>query len=179
MKWTFFLLLLLIGSCRQKNEKLSAGEIAQIKTEIIKKSEKHARDLENLDFKSVLSFYADTSDFIIFGDGYYWGDYQTTVGVLNGMVGEGGWKKMLKWDLQNHKIHVFSENAASYLVEFDHAHLDSEGDTIRSSGCFTYGMQKIRGEWKAVTVHVSHIPFRTNDKKWWSIYSPENRTKKN
>lgn len=178
MKWTLFLFLMLLGSCRQKDENLSAAEIAQIKNDIITRSEKHASDLENLDYQAVMTFYADTSDFIVFGDGYYWGDYLTIDGVWKDILGEGGWKKMLKWDLQNHKVHVFSENAASYLVEFDHEHLDSKGDTIRSSGCFTYGMQKIGGEWKAVTVHVSHIPFRTKDKKWWSIYSPESRTNK-
>jgi len=36
-------------------------------------------------------------------------------------------------------------------------------------------MQKIDGDWKAVTALVSHIPERTNDEKWWSKYSPENR----
>jgi hypothetical protein len=178
MKWTSFLFLLLVGSCRQKDKNLSSAEIAQIKNEIIIRSEKHASDLENLDYQAVMTFYADTSDVIIFGDGYYWGDYLTMDGVWKSFLGEDGWKKMLKWDLQNHKVHVFAENAASYLVEFDHEHLDSKGDTIRSSGCFTYGMQKISGEWKAVTAHVSHIPFRTKDEKWWSIYSPEYRTEK-
>ena len=36
------------------------------------------------------------------------------------MIGPDGWKKILKWDLQNHKVQVLSGNAASYLVEFDH-----------------------------------------------------------
>ena len=36
------------------------------------------------------------------------------------------------------------------MVEIDHEHLDSRGDTMRSSGCFTYGMQKINGEWKVL-----------------------------
>ena len=125
-----------------------------------------------------MSFYANTQDFIVFGDGYYWGDYLTMDGIWKDILGEGGWKKMLKWDLQNLKVLVISENAASYLVEFDHEHLDITGDTVRSSGCFTYGMQKIKGDWRAVTVHVSHIPFRTSDEKWWSIYSPENRKQK-
>jgi hypothetical protein len=38
-------------------------------------------------------------------------------------------------------------------------------------------MQKIEGEWKAVTGHVTHIPERTNDEKWWSRYSPSIRNK--
>ena len=165
---------LMLG-CNQQATILSTEEIGKIENEIIVRSEKHASDLENLDHKSVMTFYAD--DLIVFGDGYYWGDYLTMDGVWKDILGEGGWKKMLKWDLQNHKVHVLSKDAASYLVEFDHAHLTGRGDTVRSSGCFSYGMQRIKGEWKAVTVHVSHIPVRTTDDKWWSEYSPSKRTK--
>ncbi len=175
MKWILFLFVLSLSNCNQKEDKLSASELEQIKSEIIKRSEKHASDLENLDYKSVMSFYANTQDFIVFGDGYYWGDYLTMDGVWKSILGNGGWKKMLKWDLKNHKVYAFSPDAASYLVEFDHEHIEPNGDTARSSGCFTYGMQKIKGDWKAVTAHVTHIPERTDDKKWWSPYSPENR----
>jgi len=159
-------------------QQLSTAEIAQIKEDIIKRSEKHASDLENLDYKSVMTFYANVDDFFAFGDGYYWGDYQTVDGIWNDILGKGGWKKMLKWDLKNHKVHVFSKYAASYLVEFDHEHILANGDTARSSGCFAYGMQKIDGDWKAVTGHVSHIPERSDDEKWWSQYSPANRKNK-
>ena len=79
MKWIPFLLVLSSFSCNQEDEKLSAAEIAQIKREIIKRSEKHVSDLKNLDYKPVMTFYANTQDFIVFGDGYYWGDYLTLV----------------------------------------------------------------------------------------------------
>lgn len=178
MKLIISLFVLNLFSCSQNEQKISAVEIEQIKSEIIKRSEKHASDLENLDYKSVMTFYANTEDFIVFGDGYYWGDYLTIDGLWKDILGKGGWQKMLKWDLKNHQIHVFSKDAASYLVEFDHEHIDATGDTARSSGCFTYGMQRIDGEWKAVTAHVSHIPERTIDEKWWSQYSPEYRKEK-
>lgn len=175
MKCILFLFAMTLFSCRQKEEKLSIAEREQIKTDIIRQSEKHASDLENLDYKGVMTFYANTEDFIIFGDGYYWGDHQT-IDLLWKDILEREWKKILKWDLKNHKIHVFSSDAASYLVEFDHIHIAATGDTGRSSGCFTYGMQKIDGVWKAVTVHVSHIPERTDEDKWWSKFSPARRT---
>lgn len=178
MKWMLLLSVIVLFSCRQKEEKLTAAEIEQIKNDIIKRSEKHATDLENLDYRSVMTFYADTDDFYMFGDGYYWGDYKTVDGVWKDILGKDGWKKMIKWDLKNHKVHVFSNNTASYLVEFDHEHIEQNGDTARSSGCFSYGMKKMDGEWKAVTVHVTHIPERTTDEKWWSGYSPEYRNKK-
>ena len=175
MKRTIFLAVILMLGCSQQSKELSIDEIEQIKNEIITRSEKHASDLENMDYESVMTFYS--KDLIMFGDGYYWGDYLTADGVWKDILGEGGWEEMLKWDLQNHKIHLHSRDAASYLVEFDHEHLVENGDTIRSSGSFTYGMQKIDGEWKAVTAHVTHIPVRTDDEKWWSKYSPSNRSK--
>ncbi len=175
MKWLNLLTVFLMLGCSQQSEQLSIDEIEQIKSDIIKRSEKHAVDLENHDYKSVMTFYAD--DLIVFGDGYYWGDYLTMDGIWKDILEKDVWKKILKWDLQNHKVHVFSRDAASYLVEFDHKHLNQNGDTIGSSGCFTYSMQKIDGEWKAVTAHVSHIPSRTDDDKWWSRYSPSKRTK--
>ncbi len=173
MRTVNVLIALLLVGCTQQSMPLSVGEVEQVTNDIIKRSEKHASDLENLDYKSVMTFYAD--DLIVFGDGYYWGDYSTMDGIWKDIL-ERKWKKMLKWDLQNHKVHVFSRDAASYLVEFDHVHLIENGDTVRSSGCFTYGMQKIDGEWKAVTAHASHIPVRTDDVKWWSEYSPSKRT---
>jgi len=178
MKSIYFLFVLLLPGCSQQIQQLTTAEIAQIKEDIIRLSEKHASDLENLDYKSVMTFYANVDDFFAFGDGYYWGDYQTVDGIWNDILGKGGWKKMLKWDLKNHKVHVFSKYAASYLVEFDHEHILANGDTARSSGCFAYGMQKINGDWKAVTGHVSHIPERSDDEKWWSQYSPANRKNK-
>lgn len=164
MKYLFVLFVL---GCSQQLEKLSTDEIAQIKSYTIKRSEKHARDLENPGYNSVMTFYANKPDFVVFGDGYYGGDYLTIDGLWKDILGKYGWKKMLKWDLKNHKVYVFSRDAGSYLVEFDHEHLAADGGTVRSSVCFTYGMQKIDGDWKAATANVSHIPQRTSDEKWW------------
>ncbi|MEP7375275.1 MAG: hypothetical protein ABI675_17880 [Chitinophagaceae bacterium] len=169
-----FIILSIVG-CQSKGEKLSQDEIAKIKNDIITRSEKHASDLENMDYNAVMTFYENSDSTVIFGDGYYWGDYKTIDGIWGDIVGKNGWKKILYWNLKNHKVHVFSKEAASYLVEFDHMHITPEGDTAGSSGCFTYGMQKIEGNWKAVTVHVSHIPVRDTIEKWWYIYSPERR----
>ena len=181
MKWMTFLFALLLGCCQQglcqKEGRLSAAEIAQIKNDIIKRSEKHAKDLMNLDYKEVMTFYGDVDDFIIFGDGYYWGDYKTVDGVWKDFT---GWvKKMLKWDFYNPKIHVFSKDVASCLVEFYHERIEANGDTTKGHGCFSFGMQKIEGDWKVVTMHVTHN-YNVYDgageiRKWWLKYSPENR----
>lgn len=192
MKWVLFLTILIIFSYSQQEPQMTAEEIDIIKEDIIALSEKHAQGLENMDHKEVMKFYADVEDFIIFGDGYYWGDYLTMDGMWKGFLEPSGEKKVIKWDLSNHKIHVHSQDAASYLVEFDHARTGSKGDTTFVTGCFSYGMQKIEGQWKAVTVHVTHnykpgygyeraqpgFYAKERGLDWWSYYSPEEREKR-
>jgi hypothetical protein len=177
MKWVSFLFMLFLLGCNQQEKQVSAEEIAQIKNDITIRSEKHAQDLINLDHKEVMTFYGDVGDFIAFGDGYYWGDYKTINDMWKDFT--GGVKKMLKWDLYNPKIHVFSKDFASCLVEFYNERIESNGDTTKGHGCFSYGMQKIGGDWKAVTMHVTHN-YNVFDstgavRKWWLKYSPENR----
>jgi hypothetical protein len=178
MKWLTLLTVFLMLGCSQQSEQLSSDEIAQIKDDIIMLSEKHAQDLVKLDHKAVMEFYGNEDDFIIFGDGNYWGDYITVDRIWQDFT--GGVKKMIKWNLSNHKIHVSSMNAASYLVEFDNERVESSGDTTKVTGCFTYGMEKIYGQWKAVTVHVTHnykvgYGYERWNRDWWKYYSPQER----
>ncbi len=177
MNWTYLILISTLFIGCEKAQKLSTDEIAQIKSEIIKRSEKHVKDLQNLDYKAVMTFYGDVDDFIVFGDGYYWGDYKTVDGIWKDFT--GGVKKVLKWDIYNLKIHVFSENAASCLCEFYHERINGNGDTTKGHGCFSFGMRKIDNDWKAVTMHVTHnydlFDSTGAMRKWWLKYSPENR----
>jgi len=99
MKWINILSVFVVLGCDHGAHKLSTDEIDNIEKAIISRSEKHASDLENLDYESVMSFYAQ--DLIVFGDGYYWGDYLTMDGIWKEILGDGGWKQMLKWDLHS------------------------------------------------------------------------------
>lgn len=176
MKSITFIIILIFVGCRPQEKQLSADEIAQIKSDIIIRSERHAKDLKNLDYKEVMTFYANVDDFIIFGDGYYWGDYSTIDGIWKDFT--GGVKKILTWELYNPKIHVFSKDIASCLVEFYHERINASGDTTKGHGSFSLGMQKIDGDWKAVTMNVTHnydIYDSTGAiRMWWLKYSPEN-----
>ena len=69
----------------------------------------------------------------------------------------------------------FQETLLPIWLNLTMSILVENGDTVRSSGWFTYGMQKIGGEWKAVTAHVSHIPKRSAEEKGWSKFSPSAR----
>jgi len=87
MKWLSFLFLLFFPGCHQQVEQLSADEIVQIKSDIIRRSEKNAKDLINLDHKAVMTFYGDVDDFVVFGDGYYWGDHKTINDIWKDFTG--------------------------------------------------------------------------------------------
>lgn len=180
MKWLTLLPIFLILGCSQQSEQLSINEIEQIKKTIIERSNKHAQDLKNLDYQEIMTFYADIDDYIGFGDGYYWGDYKTIDGIWHDFT--AGVKKVEKFDFFNHKIHVFSEDVASCLLEFYNERIDANGNTTKGHGCFSFSMQKIDGDWKAVTSHVTHnygvYDENGEVRKWWLYYSPENRQKK-
>ncbi|WP_373518948.1 nuclear transport factor 2 family protein [Pricia sp.] len=185
MKWIYFLPALIFLGCNQNMEELSSDKIVRVKKDIIRVSEKHAQDLVNKDFEEVMKFYGDDKNFIIFGDGYYWGGHEIVEGIWKEFLGDK--KKMLKWDLKNHKIYVFSNDAVSYLVEFNNERVEETGDTTIVTGCFTYGMRKIEDQWKAVTVHISHnykpgygfershvgYDAEKNGRNWWKYYSTE------
>jgi len=46
--------------------------------------------LENLDYTSVMTFYANNPDSTVFGDGYHWGDYLTIDGLWKKIFGKNG-----------------------------------------------------------------------------------------
>jgi hypothetical protein len=182
MKYIILLWLILslfiLPSWSQEMQKLSPKEIEQIKNEIIKGAVKHSQDLVNLDYKAVMKFYANVEDFALFGDGEYWGDYITIDQIWKSFT---SWvKKIMKWDFKNHHVYVFSNKAASYLAEYDNERVDGSGDTTKVTGSFAFGLQKFNGQWKAVTVNVTHnykpgYGFERHDKIWWRKYSPDGR----
>jgi hypothetical protein len=186
MKFISILFALSLLSCSQlklyrQDSQLPKKEIEEIKREIIKRAEKQENDLSKLDYKEIMTFYANVDDFIIFGDGYYWGDYITIDNI---------WKRFTKnykentWEFSNPKIRVFTKDIASLLVEFDHKRITLNGENQGGHGCFSFGMQRIDRDWKVVTMHVTHnyysydenATFRKN--KWWIDQLPENRDKK-
>jgi hypothetical protein len=52
--------------------------------------------------------------------------------------------------------------------------IEASGDITKGHGCFSFGMQKIDGAWKAVTTNVPHNynVFESTGavRKWWLKY---------
>lgn len=156
----------------QSKKQLSEVQIAKVKEGIFKQSERLAVSLRKLDHKGIMDFYAKTGEVIVFGDGYYWGDYTTIDSIWKDFTLYV--KKVMVWNFFNPKIHVFSTNAASCLVEFYTERIEYNGDTTKGHGCVSFGMEKLTEDWKAVTMHVTHN-YNVFDstgavRMWWLNY---------
>lgn len=145
-----------------------------IKQEIINRVQQHFDDLKRLDFERVMTLYADTADFAMYGDGNYWGNYETVRDIWKAFT--GGVKQIIKWDLMNVNIYPFSATAASALMDYDNERVEGNGDTTKVTGTFSCGMQKINGEWKVVTMLVTHdykegYGKERHNKNWWKAFA--------
>ena len=77
--FTTCILSVLLVSCNSSNqtaEELSNNEIEQIKTEVIGSIANHIEVLKRLDYEEAMKFYTK-ENYIVFGDGKYWGDYSS------------------------------------------------------------------------------------------------------
>lgn len=78
-----------------------------------------------------MNYYVN-EDYIVFGDGKYWGDYNTVDDIWGSAL--PAWKAIMKWELKNHKVHVFSREAAIDYVEWEHERIEEKGDTTKAFG---------------------------------------------
>ena len=146
-------LFILIISCKPTEKLLNKVEKEQIKTEVISSIENHVDDLISQDYNNVMQFYVK-EDYVIFGDGAYWGDYKTVDDIWKTWLPK--WKKITKWNLKNHKVHVYSRNAAVDYVEWEHERIEENGDITKAYGFWVWGMQRYEDGWKSVNVAIDH-----------------------
>lgn len=144
--------IILFLSCRKRTKEPMK---ADIKLEISAMYRCHIKDLKNLDHAALMIHYADVEDHILFGDGEYWGDYQTVYEIWENFI--QGTKEILEWNISNEHLHVLSESSASYLMEYYNERINISGDTIKDRGSVGYGLKKIDDSWSIVTTSVSHF----------------------
>lgn len=144
---------ILIISCNSTEKPLSQNKRELIKAEVISSIENHVQDIINQDYQEVMKFYVK-DDYILFGDGTYWGDYKTVDDIWGTWLPR--WKKIAKWDLKNHKVLVFSEEGAIDYVEWIHERIEENGDTTKAYGSWAWTMQKFPEGWKSVGAMIDH-----------------------
>ncbi len=148
-----FAFMTLIMSCNSTEDSLSPKQKEQIKSEVISSIEKHVGDIISQDYNKVMQFYVK-DDYVLFGDGTYWGDYKTIDTIWKTWLPK--WKAITKWNMKNHKVHVYSINAAVDFVEWEHERIEENGDTTRAYGFWVWGMQRFPDGWKSINAAVDH-----------------------
>jgi ketosteroid isomerase-like protein len=143
----------LIVSCNHTDTPLTEEEKELIKIEVINSIENHVQDIINQDYDDVMKFYVE-DDYILFGDGTYWSDYETVDDIWGTWLPR--WKKITKWELKNHKVHVFSTNAAIDYVEWIHERIEEDGDTTKAYGSWAWAMQKFPEGWRSTGAMIDH-----------------------
>lgn len=152
-KITICTCFVLMVSCNQAEEPISEGEKEQIKAEVIASIEKHVEDIISQDYDEVMKFYVK-ENYILFGDGNYWGDYATVDNIWRTWLPK--WKVITQWNLKNHKVHVFSRDAAIDYVEWEHERIEENGDTTKAYGFWAWGMERYPEGWKSVSTAIDH-----------------------
>jgi hypothetical protein len=145
--------IVVMVSCNQTEKPLSEDEKEQIKVEVIASIEKHVEDIISQDYNEVMKFYVK-ENYILFGDGNYWGDYTTVDNIWGTWLPK--WKEITLWNLKNHKVHVFSRDAAIDYVEWEHERIEENGDTTKAYGSWAWGMQRYQEGWKSVSAAIDH-----------------------
>ncbi|NAS13331.1 nuclear transport factor 2 family protein [Poritiphilus flavus] len=154
MKWSpLFLAIFFFFSCGEGSKEITDNDL---KLEIKRMYEHHIQDLKNLDHTSLMRHYANTNDHVLFGDGEYWGNYETVSNIWENFTQNT--REILEWKISNEHIHLLSESSASYLMEYYNSRVDSAGDTLNIRGSVSYGLKKIDDDWRIVTTNVSHFP---------------------
>lgn len=145
--------IVVLVSCNSVEEPLTREEKEKIKAEVISDIEQHVSDIISQDYNKVMQFYVK-EDYILFGDGTYWGDYTRIDNIWKTWLPK--WKAITKWTMKNHKVHVYSRNAAVDYVEWEHERIEENGDTTRAYGFWVWGMQRYPKGWKSVNAAVDH-----------------------
>lgn len=142
-----------IFSCQQHADTFSESEKKQVETEVIASIEKHVHDIISRDYNKVMTFYVKEG-YTLFGDGTYWGDYKTVDDIWGTWLPK--WRAITSWELKNHKVNVFSKDAAVDYVEWEHERIEENGDTTKAYGFWVWGMQRYPDGWKSISAAIDH-----------------------
>ena len=147
--------IIFFGAC---NERLEQSQEIDLKKEIFEMYQSHIEALTNLDHARLMSHYEDEYDHVLFGDGEYWGKYQTVDAIWKGFIQDT--KEILEWNISNEHVNLLSDSSASYLMEFYNVRINKLEDTLKVRGSVSYGLKKLDGIWKIVTTNVSHYEIK-------------------
>lgn len=145
---------LVLVSCNNQTDSTNSFDSDAAREEIIEMYNLHLVDLGNLDHEGTMTHYAKGEDHILFGDGKYWGDYETVSKIWKNFIYDT--KQIITWDISEQHINLLSESSASYLMEFYQERIKVNGDTAKVKGSVAYGLVKGNSGWKIATTNITH-----------------------
>lgn len=160
------LISVFICGCGSDNSSMSdvltAEEKEQIEAEIRQTVEDYVEAVKAKDLEGMLSFWSDSDDFLLAGDGSIFGGYEKWSGWLikrnkNDVVDE--W---LYWHNTDIHVNVLARNAAAYTMNFEDAFIEG-GETRTVKGCWTYVFRKSELGWQVVVSNGTHTGIKWDE----------------
>lgn len=139
----------------ESDQTMSEKEKKVVADAVTKRVEEYVNSMKKIDIDEMLSFWADSENFVKAGDGSLVVGYEkfaapqrekmskvTSVNYVNTM---------------NPNIYVLAKDAASFSFEFEWSMTGADGDVMKSKGSWTYVFKKFGDEWKVVHSTGSHL----------------------
>jgi hypothetical protein len=147
--------MLTASGCTNSDENLSRKEKEAIEEAVTKRVEEYVNSMLNLDIEKMLSFWANSENFVKTGDGSIVVGYEkfaaqqrekmstiTSVNYVN---------------VTNSHTYVLAHDAASFSFEFEWSMTDNSDKEMKAKGSWTYVFKKFGNEWKVVHSTGSHL----------------------
>ena len=143
------------GCGSDTNDVMSEKEKLVVEKAVTQRIKEYVESMKKLDIEKMLSFWADTENFVKAGDGTIVVGYEKFAAQQR--------EKMSKIvainyvNTSNPNIYVLAKDAASYTFEFEWSMTSESGNVLKSKGSWTYVFKKFGDEWKVVHSTGSHL----------------------
>lgn len=148
-------MLLAQGCGSDIQDSMSEKEKVAVEKAVTQRVREYVASMKKLDIEKMLSFWADTEDFVKAGDG--------TILIGYEMFAAQQREKMSKIisvnyvNTLNANIYILAKDAASFTFEFEWSMTSESGKVLKSKGSWTYVFKKFADEWKVVHSTGSHL----------------------
>ena len=154
----FFVSFLIFQGCNQQTEEnniMNQQEINAIKKAVENRVLQYVTDLKALNIDKMLSFWADSDEFVTAPDGKMVVGYKD---FANGQRQKFSEVSSVAYvNIHNTHVYVLAKDAASFTFEFGWEMGKKSGEKIISKGTWTYVFKLFGDDWKVVTSTGTHI----------------------
>jgi ketosteroid isomerase-like protein len=137
------------------DQTLSENERKAVAEAVTNRVEAYVNSMKDLDIDKMLSFWADSENFVKAGDGFLLVGYEKFAALQREKMSKVATVKYV--NTMNPNIYVLAKDAASFSFEFEWSMTGTSGDIMNSKGSWTYVFKKFGDEWKVIHSTGSHL----------------------